>query len=58
MLPSDRDVVYTGSVSVRVTDIRRATDRVESLALVPNGDLQYVAEPLAREKLTRLGEAA
>src|SRR4051812_2362284 len=28
VLPRDRDVVYTGSISVRVTDIRRATDRV------------------------------
>jgi 5-methyltetrahydropteroyltriglutamate--homocysteine methyltransferase len=30
---------------------------VERVALVPNGDLQFVAEPLAREKLTRLGQA-
>ena len=37
VLPSDRDVVYTGSISVRVTDIRRATDRVESLALGVDG---------------------
>jgi hypothetical protein len=37
VLPSDRDVVYTGSISVRVTDIRRATDRVESLALGVGG---------------------
>jgi 5-methyltetrahydropteroyltriglutamate--homocysteine methyltransferase len=30
---------------------------VERIALVPNGDLQFVAEPLAREKLARLGQA-
>ena len=30
---------------------------VERIALVPNGDLQYVSEPYAREKLTRLGKA-
>ena len=27
------------------------------LALVPNGDLQFVAEPIAREKVARLGRA-
>jgi 5-methyltetrahydropteroyltriglutamate--homocysteine methyltransferase len=32
---------------------RRAAD----VALVPNGDLQYVSEPLAREKVARLGQA-
>jgi 5-methyltetrahydropteroyltriglutamate--homocysteine methyltransferase len=30
---------------------------VERIALVPNGDLQYVSEPIAREKLSRLGKA-
>lgn len=30
---------------------------VEEIALVPNGDLQYVSEPIAREKLARLGKA-
>lgn len=30
---------------------------VAQLALVPNGDLQFVAEPVAREKLRRLGAA-
>jgi len=30
---------------------------VEEIALVPNGDLQYVSEPYAREKLARLGRA-
>ena len=30
---------------------------VEQIALVPNGDLQYVSEPYAREKLARLGKA-
>jgi len=30
---------------------------VEEIALVPNGDLQYVSEQVAREKLARLGKA-
>jgi 5-methyltetrahydropteroyltriglutamate--homocysteine methyltransferase len=30
---------------------------VKEVALVPNGDLQYVSEPVAREKLARLGRA-
>ena len=30
---------------------------VERIALVPNGDLQYVSEPIAREKVARLGKA-
>jgi 5-methyltetrahydropteroyltriglutamate--homocysteine methyltransferase len=30
---------------------------VERIALVPNGDLQYVSEPIAREKIARLGQA-
>jgi 5-methyltetrahydropteroyltriglutamate--homocysteine methyltransferase len=30
---------------------------VDRVALVPNGDLQYVSEPIAREKLSRLGKA-
>ena len=30
---------------------------VDDIALVPNGDLQYVSEPVAREKLARLGQA-
>jgi 5-methyltetrahydropteroyltriglutamate--homocysteine methyltransferase len=30
---------------------------VERIALVPNGDLQYVSEPIAREKVARLGNA-
>jgi len=30
---------------------------VERVALVPNGDLQYVSQPLAHEKLARLGRA-
>lgn len=30
---------------------------VERVALVPNGDLQYVSQPVAQEKLARLGKA-
>lgn len=36
---------------------RRLGERAERIALVPNGDLQYVSEPVAREKLARLGRA-
>jgi 5-methyltetrahydropteroyltriglutamate--homocysteine methyltransferase len=32
-------------------------NRASELALVPNGDLQYVSEPIAREKIARLGQA-
>jgi 5-methyltetrahydropteroyltriglutamate--homocysteine methyltransferase len=35
----------------------RLRERVEDVALVPNGDLQFVAEPIAREKVLRLGRA-
>jgi 5-methyltetrahydropteroyltriglutamate--homocysteine methyltransferase len=38
--------------------VERLRERgVERIALVPNGDLQYVSEPIAREKLARLGKA-
>ena len=30
---------------------------IEQVALVPNGDLQFVSEPIAREKVLRLGAA-
>jgi hypothetical protein len=30
---------------------------VTEVALVPNGDLQYVSEAIAREKVGRLGKA-
>jgi 5-methyltetrahydropteroyltriglutamate--homocysteine methyltransferase len=36
---------------------RQLGERAERIALVPNGDLQFVSEPLARQKLARLGEA-
>ncbi|MFL5921687.1 MAG: hypothetical protein ACJ75D_10330 [Gaiellaceae bacterium] len=36
---------------------QRLGERAERIALVPNGDLQYVSEPIAREKLARLGRA-
>jgi 5-methyltetrahydropteroyltriglutamate--homocysteine methyltransferase len=32
-------------------------EKAERVALVPNGDLQYVSEPIAREKVARLGQA-
>ena len=35
----------------------RLGERAERIALVPNGDLQYVSESVAREKLARLGKA-
>ena len=38
--------------------VQRLVERgVNEIALVPNGDLQYVSEPVAREKLGRLGKA-
>ncbi len=36
---------------------RRLGARVERIALTPNGDLQFVSESVAREKLARLGRA-
>jgi 5-methyltetrahydropteroyltriglutamate--homocysteine methyltransferase len=36
---------------------RQLGERAERIALVPNGDLQYVSEPVAREKVARLGKA-
>jgi 5-methyltetrahydropteroyltriglutamate--homocysteine methyltransferase len=35
----------------------RADREIEQIALVPNGDLQFVSERIAREKLLRLGKA-
>jgi 5-methyltetrahydropteroyltriglutamate--homocysteine methyltransferase len=52
--------------SSRVEDARELADfaerlgeqrEVEHIALVPNGDLQFVSERIAREKLLRLGAA-
>jgi hypothetical protein len=37
VLPSDRDVVYRGSITVRVTDVGRAADRAEALATGADG---------------------
>ncbi len=34
----------------------RLLERADSVDLVPNGDLQFVAEPIARRKVARLGE--
>jgi hypothetical protein len=56
VLPSDRDVVYTGSVSVRVTDIRRATDRVEALALGVNG-IVFAEQSSTNPQHPRYGDA-
>lgn len=40
------------------TFVNRLRDRIAGeVALVPNGDLQFVSEPIAREKLARLGRA-
>jgi 5-methyltetrahydropteroyltriglutamate--homocysteine methyltransferase len=36
---------------------QRLGERAERIALVPNGDLQYVSEKIARDKLARLGKA-
>ena len=37
--------------------VPRLRERAKEVALVPNGDLQYVSEPVAREKVERLGKA-
>ncbi len=37
VLPTDRDIVYRGSISVRVADVGRAADRVEGLVLDADG---------------------
>jgi hypothetical protein len=37
VLPADRDVVYRGSITVRVTDVGRAADRAEALATGVDG---------------------
>lgn len=37
ILPTDRDVIYRGSITVRVKDIGAAADRVESLTLGVDG---------------------
>jgi 5-methyltetrahydropteroyltriglutamate--homocysteine methyltransferase len=36
---------------------QRLGERAERIALVPNGDLQYVSQAVARQKLERLGRA-
>ena len=48
-LPEDPDEVAAFAARLR--------ERVEDVALVPNGDLQFVSEPIARQKVARLGEA-
>jgi 5-methyltetrahydropteroyltriglutamate--homocysteine methyltransferase len=47
------------SVPEEPRDIAAFVERldVERIALVPNGDLQYVSQPLAQEKLAQLGKA-
>ena len=61
--------IVAGVVDVRSSrpedpdDVARFVDalmerRPAGIALAPNGDLQFVAEPIAREKLTTLGRAA
>jgi 5-methyltetrahydropteroyltriglutamate--homocysteine methyltransferase len=36
---------------------QRLAEKAERVALVPNGDLQYVSQPIAQDKLARLGKA-
>src|SRR4029079_5195111 len=47
------------SVAEEPREIAAFVDRleVERIALVPNGDLQYVSQPVAQEKVARLGKA-
>jgi len=65
-LPADFDkLLLAGVIDARSSlpeeprEIAAFVERleVERIALVPNGDLQYVSEPVAREKLARLGKA-
>ncbi len=57
VLPSDRDVVYTGSISVRVKDVGRAADRVESLALGVDG-IVFSEQSSTDPRHPEYGEAA
>ena len=43
--------------SLRFAERLHNEREVEQVALVPNGDLQFVSERIAREKLLRLGAA-
>jgi 5-methyltetrahydropteroyltriglutamate--homocysteine methyltransferase len=47
------------SVPEEPREIAAFVERLEAerIALVPNGDLQYVSQPVAQEKLARLGKA-
>lgn len=69
-LPKGLDkLVLAGVVDARSSTVEDAREleefgrrlqeerEVEQLALVPNGDLQFVAQPIALEKLRRLGAA-
>jgi 5-methyltetrahydropteroyltriglutamate--homocysteine methyltransferase len=50
-------VVEDASELARFADQLRTEREVEDIALVPNGDLHFVAEPIARRKLEQLGRA-
>jgi len=66
-LPETDKLLLAGVVDARSSSLedpqeiaafaQELTGRAERVALVPNGDLQYVSEQIARQKLGRLGEA-
>jgi hypothetical protein len=56
VLPSDRDVVYRGSITVRVTDVGRAADRAEALAIGADG-VVFSEQTSTDPQHPRLGQA-
>lgn len=56
VLPNDRDVVYTGSITVRVTDVARATSQAESAATGAGG-LVFSEQTSTDPKHPRRGRA-
>jgi hypothetical protein len=56
VLPSDRDIVYRGRITVRVRDVARAADRAEDLALGVDG-VVFSEETSVDPRRRGLGEA-
>jgi hypothetical protein len=56
VLPSDRDIVYRGRITVRVRDVARAADRAEDLVLGADG-VVFAEETSVDPRRRGLGEA-
>jgi hypothetical protein len=56
VLPSDRDVVYRGSITVRVRDVGRAADQAEALATGAEG-VVFSEQSTTDPRHPRLGQA-